>query len=107
MGQTCGRADPSQWMKTFGVDIDSRDTTSLIKTAEAVTKAEITRARQRIQKLFTTPIPEDVASERSIRVYVALKKLTKEYGFDFYTIQSFPGLGDDYSATCLAQRHDA
>ena len=26
MGQTCGVADPSQWMKVFGVDIDSRDT---------------------------------------------------------------------------------
>ena len=24
-------------------------------------------------------------------------------GWDFYTIQSFPGLGDDYSATCFAQ----
>ena len=23
--------------------------------------------------------------------------------WDFYTIQSFPGLGDDYSATCFAQ----
>ena len=27
MGQTCGVADPSQWLKVFGVDIDSRDTT--------------------------------------------------------------------------------
>jgi hypothetical protein len=28
--------------------------------------------------------------------------LTRE-GWDFYTIQSFPGFGDDYSATCFAQ----
>ena len=26
MGQTCGVADPSQWMRQFGIDIDSRDT---------------------------------------------------------------------------------
>ena len=31
MGQTCGVADPSQWMRMFGVDIDSRDTTELIR----------------------------------------------------------------------------
>jgi hypothetical protein len=31
MGQTCGVADPSQWMKVFGVDIDSRDVTQLLK----------------------------------------------------------------------------
>ena len=34
MGQTCGVADPSQWMRVFGVDIDSRDTTDLLETAE-------------------------------------------------------------------------
>ena len=33
MGQTCGVADPSQWMRTFGVDIDTRDTTELLSTA--------------------------------------------------------------------------
>ena len=36
MGQTCGAADPSQWMRMFGIDIDSRDTTELKQTAEAI-----------------------------------------------------------------------
>ena len=103
MGQTCGVADPSQWMKVFGVDIDSRDTTELTKTAQAVTKAEIADARARIQKLFADPVPENAVSERSIRLYLALKKIVEKEGFDFYTIQSFPGLGDDYAATCFAQ----
>jgi L-fucose isomerase-like protein len=103
MGQTCGVADPSQWMRTFGVDIDSRDTTLLLATAKAVTPAEVETARAHIQPFFSVPIPDDPASERSIRLYVALKKLVAQEGWDFYTIQSFPGLGDDYSATCFAQ----
>ena len=103
MGQTCGVADPSQWMKVFGVDIDSRDTTELLNTARAITKEEIAEARKRIQKLFSVPIPEDEQSDRSISLYLALKKTVAKEGFDFYTIQSFPGLGDDYSATCFAQ----
>ena len=41
MGQTCGAADPSQWMKTFGIDIDSRDTSELLDTAKKITKAEV------------------------------------------------------------------
>ena len=41
MGQTCGAADPSQWMRTFGIDIDSRDTTELIRTAERIPAAQI------------------------------------------------------------------
>ena len=103
MAQTCGVADPSQWLAVFGIDIDSRDTTLLLHTAQAVTEAELTAARARIQPCFAVPIPTDDAAERSIRLYVALRKLVAQEGWDFYTIQSFPGLGDDYSATCFAQ----
>jgi L-arabinose isomerase len=103
MGQTCGVADPSQWMKTFGIDIDSRDVTQLLRTAEAVTPAEITAARAHIQSYFAEPMPQNETAERSVRLYVAIKKLVQQEGFDFYTIQSFPGMGDDYGATSLAQ----
>ena len=103
MGQTCGVADPSQWMKVFGVDIDSRDTTELLNTTEAITKEEVTKASKRIEKLFADTIPTDMQSERSIRLYLAIKKTVAKENFDFYTIQSFPGLGDDYSATCFTQ----
>ncbi len=103
MGQTCGVADPSQWMKMFGVDIDSRDTTELLNTAKAVTKKEINETRASIQKYFADPIPDDEQSDRSVSLYLAIKKLVKKNDWDFYTIQSFPGLGDDYSATCFAQ----
>src|SRR5690242_16367267 len=41
MGQTCGAADPSQWMRVFGVDIDSRDTTELIRTAGSISQDEL------------------------------------------------------------------
>jgi len=103
MGQTCGAADPSQWMKMFGIDIDSRDTSELLDTAKKITKTEIAEARKKIQKLFARPIPENEQAEKSIRLYLAIKKLVKKNDWDFYTIQSFPGLGDEYSATCFAQ----
>jgi len=103
MGQTCGVADPSQWMRTFGIDIDTRDTTELLNTARDIPDSEVKAARDNIQKYFSDVIPDDETSERSIRLYLALKKLVKQEEWDFYTIQSFPGLGDDYSATCFAQ----
>jgi L-fucose isomerase-like protein len=103
MGQTCGAADPSQWMKTFGVDIDSRDTTELLKTAQAVEDKAIAALEPRIRQLFGAPPANSVVNERSIRLYLAIKKLVQVNAWDFYTIQSFPGLGDDYSASCFAQ----
>ena len=83
MGQTCGVADPSQWMRVFGVDIDLRDTTHLLDLARAVTGQEIAAARQHIQPFFCAPIPTDDAPERSIRLYLALKKLVVQNGWDF------------------------
>ena len=103
MGQTCGVADPSQWMRMFGVDIDSRDTTELIREAEKVSAKEIDGLKPRLEALFGTAPEKNVVNKRSIRLYLALKKVVEKEKFDFYTIQSFPGLGDDYSATCFAQ----
>ncbi|MGA2380471.1 MAG: hypothetical protein ABSG85_14310 [Spirochaetia bacterium] len=103
MGQTCGVADPSQWMRMFGVDIDSRDTTELIRRANAISPTELDALTPRLVKLFGAAPEKSLVNERSIRLYLALKSIVEKEGFDFYTIQSFPGLGDDYSATCFAQ----
>ncbi len=103
MGQTCGVADPSQWMRMFGVDIDSRDTAEIVRTAEQISSEEMKDFAPRLKKLFGAAPPDNPANDRSIRLYLALKKIVDRERFDFYTIQSFPGIADDYSATCFAQ----
>jgi len=103
MGQTCGVADPSQWMRMFGIDIDTRDTTELIQLATSFTKDDVEQARKEIQVYFVERVPDSPVVERSIRLYLAIRELVNKEGWEFYTIQSFPGLGDDYSASCLAQ----
>jgi L-fucose isomerase-like protein len=103
MGQTCGVADPSQWMQMFGIDIDSRDTTELIRAAECLPSRDVTALGPRLCELFGKEPDPSVVNDRSIRLYLALKQIVQREGFDFYTLQSFPGLGDDYSATCFAQ----
>ncbi len=96
LGQTTGAADASQWMRVFGVDIDSRDTTQLIETARQITQDELIQAKSDIQKLFSNPMPEHEGAERCVRLYLAIKKVLAKEGWDFYSIQGLPGLGDDY-----------
>src|ERR1700686_3369115 len=103
MGQTCGAADPSQWMRMFGVDIDSRDTTELKQTAEGISAKELDELEPRLKELFGNAPERNAVTERSMRLYLALKRVITKEKFDFYTIQSFPGLAADYSATCFAQ----
>jgi L-fucose isomerase-like protein len=103
MGQTVGVADPSQWMRVFGIDIDTRDTSELIDRAENLSSEIVQQTRDEIQPLFSAPIPDDEVSDRSIRLYMAIRETVEKEGWDMYTIQSFPGLADVYSATCFAQ----
>jgi L-arabinose isomerase len=103
MGQTCGVADPSQWMRQFGIDIDTRDTTGLVKTAESVTDDAVSALMPRIRQLFGREPESTVVNQRSMKLYLALRKIVEEEAFVFYTIQSFPGLAGDYVATCFAQ----
>jgi hypothetical protein len=103
MGQTCGAADPSQWMRMFGIDIDSRDTTELRQAAEGISPEELDALQPRLKQLFGKPPERNAVTERSMRLYLALKQIVTKEKFDFYTIQSFPGLAGDYSATCFAQ----
>jgi hypothetical protein len=103
MGQTCGVADPSQWMRMFGVDIDTRDTTELIRRAQELPASSLAELEPRLVKLFGKKPPASLANERSMRLYLAIKGIVEKEGWEFYTIQSFPGLGDDFAATCFAQ----
>jgi L-fucose isomerase-like protein len=103
MGQTCGVADPSQWMRLFGLDIDTRDTTELIRRAQELPASDLKELEPRLVKLFGRKPPESLANERSMRLYLALKGIVEREGWEFYTIQSFPGLSDNWSATCFAQ----
>ena len=77
--------------------------TELMETAKAVTVEEVRGARETIQRHFAEPLPGDELSERSIRLYLAIRKILAKEAWEFYSIQSFPGLGDEYTATCFAQ----
>lgn len=103
MGQTCGAADPSQWMKVFGVDIDSRDTTEVLRIAKEMPSEKISALEPRIKTLFGKLPEKNLVNEHSIRLYLAIKEFVVRERWDFYTIQSFPGLADNYAATCFAQ----
>jgi len=76
-------------MRMFGIDIDSRDTTELKQAAEGISPKELDNLQPRLELLFGKPPERNAVTERSMRLYLALKKLVAKEKFDFYTIQSF------------------
>ncbi len=66
MGQTCGAADPSQWMRAFGIDIDSRYTTEIIRAADRISPAQMEELQPRLSELFGTTPAANQVTDRSI-----------------------------------------
>jgi L-fucose isomerase-like protein len=103
MGETTGAADPSQWMRIFGIDIEHMDQMVVIEESKAVSAEDVAMATKEISKKFDyLPEPSEVM-DRSVRMYVALKKIYREKDFDLAAVKCYPELGDGYATPCLAQ----
>ena len=76
---------------------------TLVETAKNIPQSKVDEVCDWIDKNFKTPVERVEGNFRSIRLYLAIKELKEREGFDYYTIQSFPGMGDYYAATCFAQ----
>ena len=111
MGQTCGAADPSQWMRVFGVDIDSRDTSGagVPQRLEEVPPASISRAGTAAGKaLWRGAAEASLVNERSLEVVPGLEaQIVEGEGFDFYTVCSLFHLGRRLLRDLLCTEHDA
>ncbi len=89
MGQTCGAA-----IRRRDEDVRHRYRFQRYHRASKyrrnISRDEISKARRDIGKYFSEPIPENEQADRSISLYLAIRKLVRKYNWDFYTIQSFP-----------------
>lgn len=103
MGETTGVADPSQWMSKFGIDIEHMDQLVVIQEAQAVDKETVVEVYNDIKNKFDYIPKLTEIMEKSVRLYIAMKKIYSEKKFDMATVKCFPELGDNYATPCLAQ----
>jgi L-fucose isomerase len=106
LGITTTVADPAQWQRIFGVDIESIDQAEIVKAAEAIPLPEVKRhldwltgqvANVRYGESFT---PQKL--ERQVRSYLATRHLVTGYNLDFVGVKCQPELSDGYVTQCVA-----
>ncbi len=94
--------DPLQWVEKFGIDVDHLDQYALVLEAEAVSKRDIESCYDRLKSEMKS-VPElDMIMERSIRLYLGLKKLQKSNQFDFCAVKNLFELSNNYCSASLA-----
>jgi L-fucose isomerase len=99
-------ADPAQWLRLFGVDIESIDQAEIVQAAEVIPQAEV----KRHQDWLTSQVAgvcyggafTPYKLERQMRSYLATRQLADRYNLDFIGVKCQPELSDGYVSQCVA-----
>jgi L-fucose/D-arabinose isomerase len=99
-------ADPAQWQRLFGVDIETIDQMEIMQAAEAIPDEEVAIHVEWFKKKIGAIHFRDnftpLALERQIRSYVSTRGLAQQYGFDFIGVKCQPELSDGYVTQCVS-----
>lgn len=102
LGMYTGVADPSQWRRQFGVEVEHMDQYQLVLMAEKVEPQKVKDFIAKLYTEFSEVEPEKMVLERSARMYHALKRVFTEGRFDFVGVKCQFELVDNYVAPCIA-----
>jgi L-fucose isomerase len=102
MGMYTARIDPSEWMSRFGVDVDGFEQVDVIQRAEKYNAKEVVKLLDWIKKDFGGVEVTDEVMYAQIRMYLALREVIREKGYDFISVKCLPELPSCYTTFCVA-----
>lgn len=106
LGMITATADPSQWMKLFGVDIEHIDQMVIRDQAERIPQHQVDDfvewLESRVMKVTYGGLFNKDALEKQARSYLATKFLVEERGLDFVGVKCQPEMADGYTTQCVA-----
>jgi L-fucose/D-arabinose isomerase len=108
MGMYTAVANPDQWMRQFGVDVEEIDQFELVRRSELVDATRVTGAREWLERHAAGVhydgerlTPELL--DRQLRAYFAMRELIDEWRLDFCGIKAQPELTDHFATMDVAE----
>jgi L-fucose/D-arabinose isomerase len=99
-------ADPAQWQRLFGVDVEYFDQLEIVQVAENLPQEELDRFltwfTRRLGSITHSNVFTPPVLEKQMRSYLATKKLIQDYGIDFVGVKCQPELSDGYVTQCVS-----
>lgn len=102
MGMLTAVCDPNEVRRKFGVEIDSFEQLAVVERAENVEQARVDHFYAWMQETFGKFIAKRDVIEKQIRLYLAMKDLIAEEGYDFVAAKCMPDMLNCYTSFCLA-----
>jgi len=86
--------------RTFGINIEETDLKVVFDTMEELPNNEVKEEITKTSQLWdVTALPEGHL-ENHVRLYLSLKKLFKQQGYDYATIKCWPEMGNLHTTPC-------
>lgn len=106
LGITTASADPAQWQKLFGVDIETVDQLEIRDLAENLPADEVARHVDwllgRVGSVEYAGRLTPQTLEKQVRSYLATRRLAQDRCFDFVGVKCQPEMSDGYVSQCVA-----
>jgi L-fucose isomerase len=102
MGMYTSHVDPSEIKQKFGVDIDGWEQAAFLDRARAVPDKDAAEFLKWMRREFGAIEAKDEVMLAQIKMYLALRNLIREQGYDFIAVKCLPELPSIHTTFCLA-----
>ncbi len=103
MGMYTALIDASQWSSQFGVAVDGFEQVEVIRRAALVPDSDAQAFLRWMRETFGRVDPSDIVMLHQIKLYLALKQIVQENGYDFIAVKCLPEMPACHTTFCLAQ----
>ena len=106
LGINTATADPAQWLKLFGIDMEQIDQLQIVTEAERLPQEEVRACMDWVEKMYGALQYKkgrfsEEHLEKMARSYLAVLKLAKKYSLDFLGLKCQPELSNGYVLQCM------
>ena len=102
MGMYTANVDPSEIKKKFGIDIDGWDEMELIDRSKEISDIKANEFYIWMERTYGAICVKRDVMFAQIKMYIALKELCRERGYDFLAVKCLPYLPACYTTFCIA-----
>ncbi len=102
MGMLTAVTDTNAVRRQFGVEIESFEQLSVVIRAEEIASDRVEHCLEWMRVTFGKFIAGEDVLRRQIRLYLAMKDLIAEEGYDFVAVRCMPEMLNYYTSFCLA-----
>jgi L-fucose isomerase len=99
-------ADPAQWLRLFGVDIEYFDQLEIVRLAQSLAAETVQSSMdwmaESLSGIHLSGSFNQQAFERQVRSYLATRLLAERNQLDFVGVKCQPELSDGYATQCVA-----